>query len=106
VSDWQAGDLAMCVIDGGWFGHIHGSLPSIFPEKNAVYRVVKVRPRDQITFLYFAEIDGKGWNAAAFRKIRPDEHEACEPEFVTLLKRSKKQRALNLELPRQRSQAA
>ena len=24
-----------------------------------------------------------------FRKIRPDEHESCEPEFVALLKRSK-----------------
>jgi hypothetical protein len=29
------------------------------------------------------------WPAYRFRKIRPDEREACEPEFVTLLNRSK-----------------
>jgi hypothetical protein len=28
-------------------------------------------------------------DARQFRKIRPDEHEDCEPEFVTLLNRIK-----------------
>lgn len=28
-----------------------------------------------------------GWTASHFRKIRPDEHESCEPEFVQLLTR-------------------
>lgn len=90
MSDWQIGDLALCIIGDGWFGYQHGSIPSVYPEKNAVYRVETVKLRDTITFLYFAEIAGKGWNSAAFRKIRPDEHESCEPEFVTLLKRSKR----------------
>ena len=31
-----------------------------------------------------------GWCRHSWRKIRPDEQEACEPEFVTLLKRSKR----------------
>jgi hypothetical protein len=30
-----------------------------------------------------------GYCQGRFRKIRPDEHEACEEEFVTLIKRSK-----------------
>jgi hypothetical protein len=30
-----------------------------------------------------------GGSVDRFRKIRPDEHEACEPEFVTLLRRTK-----------------
>jgi hypothetical protein len=29
----------------------------------------------------------KAWNKRSFRKIRPDKLEACEEEFVTLLKR-------------------
>jgi hypothetical protein len=90
MSEWQVGDLAVCVIGDGWFGYEHGSVPSAAPQKNAVYRVVKVRPRDALVFLCFAEIDAKGWNSAAFRKIRPDEHEACESEFVTLLQRIKR----------------
>jgi hypothetical protein len=31
-----------------------------------------------------------GFCSTRFRKIRPDEQEACEPEFITLLKRSKR----------------
>jgi hypothetical protein len=31
-----------------------------------------------------------GCHSARFRKIRPDEREACEPEFVTLLQRIKR----------------
>jgi hypothetical protein len=31
-----------------------------------------------------------GHVASNFRKIRPDEHEACEPEFVTLIRRAKR----------------
>lgn len=33
------------------------------------------------------------WCSCAFRKIIPDQHEACEEEFVTLLKRTKRKQS-------------
>jgi hypothetical protein len=80
MSDWQVGDLAVCV------------KPVANLQSGAIYRVVSVC------------CDGSGLNvdggiplpgthafsSGRFRKLRADQHEACKPEFVTLLKRSKR----------------
>lgn len=97
MSDWQVGDLAVCVNSG----------PSRFgPEKrhnlvvDKVYRVVGIgggTSDGRAPYSLFVagakamyESDGYGFDPDRFRKIRPDEHEACEHEFVTLLKRTKR----------------
>jgi hypothetical protein len=41
-----------------------------------------------------------------FRKIRPDEHEACEPEFIQLLKRSKVPEPVSVSITRANSMSA
>ena len=92
MSDWQAGDLAVCIYcDPG---------PQVDPWEPVVgqtYTVVRVGPLDigwpDGTGLDFQDDptcgDVKMWDAGWFRKIRPDKHEACEDEFITLLKRRK-----------------
>ena len=92
MSDWQVGDLAVCV-----------ELDDIHP----VWRkqcALKVGESYRVAALHTSPWNGSvlldlGWPNHAFqyfhpaawrfRKIRPDEHEACEPKFVTLLKRTK-----------------
>jgi hypothetical protein len=87
MSDWQVGDLAVCV-DGGADDPVLSASTLL---QGGTYRVGRSRSifaGDWRTaarcFVGFA--DG---TLSRFRKIRPDEHEACEPEFVTLLKRTK-----------------
>jgi hypothetical protein len=94
--DWQVGDLAVCVDDGP-----HPQEPDraglTLVRTGGFYRVsgIGVSEFYNCTVLTFDGIDGHldtstGFYAAwRFRKIRPDEQEACEPEFVTLIKRSK-----------------
>ena len=87
--DWQVGDLAVCVDDRPC--HCGATDPAI--RIGAVYTVVRVMPpvAHQVGLL-FEEADPVGhpaFGADRFRKIRPDEHEACEEEFVTLIKRLK-----------------
>jgi hypothetical protein len=92
MSDWQVGDLALCI-----------HLSDIHPfwrartrfREGEVYRVDGlVNGRFGELYLVIGAPDifaATGYpNAGRFRKIRPDEHEACEPEFVTLLKRTKR----------------
>lgn len=92
MSDWQVGDLAVCVASGN------------ITREGSTYTVAAVIPPGALDFgrfnsydrpvLYFVGLDppesGNGSDSARFRKIRPDEHESCEPEFVELLKRSKR----------------
>jgi hypothetical protein len=94
VSDWQVGDLAVCVDDSPrYVGH------RVIVEKGHVYRVTGVAEMPDGEAALF--LDGViGWlpgekcpvayRIHRFRKIRPDEREACEPEFVTLLQRIKR----------------
>jgi hypothetical protein len=96
--DWQVGDLAVCVdARPGLYGPsslVEGRcytvaevlvranpIPSGIGPSACGLLFIEIRPADP-TDIAFA--------AARFRKIRPDEHENCEPEFVELLKRSKK----------------
>jgi hypothetical protein len=89
MSDWQVGDLAVCV-DAG-----HNKMI----ETGKVYRVeaVRVAPAGYsdtgslgLVLEGICSNDrGGGYHATRFRKIAPDKPEACEDEFVTLLKRGK-----------------
>jgi len=93
MSDWQVGDLAVCVsVSHPMFSDISRRLTV-----GTVYTVAMVgRPLLVLNGergLGFAEVSptrrNRGYPETMFRKIRPDEHESCEPEFITLLKRSK-----------------
>lgn len=92
MSDWQVGDLAVCV--NGDPNPLAPERPR--PKQGATYRVRAITstgydPFAQ-TWTHGLALDGLGSDYAPsrFRKIRPDERKACEPEFVTLLKRSRK----------------
>ena len=91
MTDWCVGDLAVCVNTIGWIDEHTGDW-LIGPEPGWTGKVTGVRvDEDGDTMLLFAEWDDRrGYIARAFRKIRPDTHEACEAEFVTLLKRTKR----------------
>ena len=97
MSDWQVGDLAVCMDTTPRPSSPPGGFKTL--AKGAVYRVRGMRITKSGGFNLLMEghnppapgcPTGKGWRADRFRKIRPDEHEACETEFVTLLKRSKR----------------
>lgn len=77
--DWKVGDLALCVDDSpqGPKGVQLGQ----------VYRVDYLFPDGKIAVV--GEVCRIGYFPWRFRKIRPDEHEDCEPEFVTLLNNCK-----------------
>ena len=98
MSDWQVGDLAVCV--DARPNPRCGHRPSPLVE-GKVYRVAGIDPYPERHALYGMDTglflrgmrsaaNSGGFAASRFRKIRPDEHEACEPEFVQLLKRSKR----------------
>jgi hypothetical protein len=93
MSDWEVGDLAVCVDDRP--NPVWG--PSGLT-MSAVYRVTGVifNPAPSSLYgredwgLFLAGIDSgteDGFCGSRFRKITPDKREACEDEFVTLLKR-------------------
>ena len=88
MSDWQIGDLAVCVQD--WPEAVACGIVA-----GKAYGVagVYVSPRTGNVGLVLAGVvvprPHNSTNARHFRKIRPDTHEPCEEEFVTLLKRGK-----------------
>jgi hypothetical protein len=87
VSDWQVGDLALCV-DGTWFDQCGLRFPG--PKTGEVHSVTDVTVAPEgFTCIDLEGFGDLGMDARQFRKIRPDEHEDCEPEFVTLLNRIK-----------------
>jgi hypothetical protein len=93
VSDWAVGDLAVCVKDGAWEFE-QCSAPSDVedkgPRKGQMLRVSDVVQMRGEIWLHFPDFDWCDvYLHSRFRKILPDKHEACESEFVTLLKRSK-----------------
>jgi hypothetical protein len=99
MSDWAPGDLAVCVTRDPFVcehGCTHGGMAT--PALGVVKEVVAVRLEimdwgriagQPCGCLDMVFADGSHGNVVRFRKIRPDKHEECEPEFVTLLKRSK-----------------
>lgn len=79
MSDWQVGDLAICFtkypVDDGL-------------EVGKIYKVESTQVIRGLLGLNVEGLPPVAWRASLFRKIRPDEHTDCEPEFVELLKRS------------------
>ena len=86
MSDWQVGDLAVCV-DARPNEEFGDQSDLVLGGTYTVTRIVLsglglwLREADHGNFLAF--------RAERFRKVTPDKHEACEDEFVTLLKRGK-----------------
>jgi hypothetical protein len=88
MSDWQVGDLAACV-DTAPRPETAEIDKCRLLTLGRIYTVELVHP-DRDGF-WIAEISSLyAFYEDRFRKIRPDAHEECEAEFVTLLKRSKR----------------
>jgi hypothetical protein len=89
VSDWAVGDLAVCVNNEALPWSSNADYRKLVVGQ--VYRVSGLRPHPITLGLHVSGIDSVwGLSCDRFRKIRPDEREACEPEFVTLLQRIKR----------------
>jgi hypothetical protein len=87
---WEVGDLALCVDGGPCRSHPYPGAP-LLAQAGAVYTVYDAWVDDDGDLLLaLAELPEWGFGAERFRKILPDAHEACEEEFVTLLKRTKR----------------
>jgi hypothetical protein len=83
VSDWAVGDKAVCIREPQDKRN-HAS-------KGAIYTVAEVvLGGSGLTFREIPHPNAIGYKAINFRKILPDKHEACETEFVDLLKRIKR----------------
>ncbi len=87
---WEVGDLALCVSEGlcrcGCTNPV---------SKGRIYCVSAVLTDPfEGTGLCFVEVPNaknhEAFQSRNFRKIKPDAHEDCEPEFVTLLQRIKR----------------
>jgi hypothetical protein len=91
MSDWAVGDRALCVKSGEKTseGRIY-TVAQIIPPGSFCDGIYNHHP---VTGLRFVEV-AHSYRAASderrFRKIRPDEHQSCEPEFVTLLENFKR----------------
>jgi hypothetical protein len=98
--DWKVGDLALCVDDLPFPG-----CPNALPiQRGRIYHVSAVEGEpdsDGDIGLHLAGVEVPevvtddilwmpAFAASRFRKIRPDEHEKCEDEFVTLLETFKR----------------
>lgn len=90
MSDWQVGDLAVRVTKGTWHCEDYGKPKDKAPSVGEACRVIAVRAHVDANYLELAEYPEGQWHAPNFRKIRPDEQEPCETEFVELLNRSKR----------------
>jgi hypothetical protein len=95
MTDWAVGDLAVCVDTLRPEEAKPGRSGGDTCRKGAVFTVIGIaRDAWGNVGLILDDIRSDhptgGYLASAFRKIRPDKHEECEPEFVTLLKRSKR----------------
>jgi hypothetical protein len=94
---WHVGDLAECIGGIGIWSEInYPDIPDIQGPKNGDI--------DRVTGVLFEQghlclklerwpLNDESFIASAFRKIQPPQHEACEPEFVTLVKRKAKEDA-------------
>jgi hypothetical protein len=94
MSDWQVGDLAVCVdaaprVCECGKTHLGTTAPlGRTVEVSACGIDARFCTKYPIMRWRGGPIDGA--LALRFRKVRPDEHEDCEPEFVELLNRIKR----------------
>lgn len=106
--DWKVGDLALCV---SVMPCALCGFAELGTEIGKIYRVEAVQNEEllggywlllpEAKLVLHEHFNDDLWFASEdFRKIRPDEHEPCEDEFVTLLNRTKvpaKARGLTME---------
>ncbi len=92
MSDWQPGDLALCVRDFGGTSSKHGQCPVSMPDKGNVYHVTEVfiHPYNGGKLaLRFSDLPdlgpGTGWNAKKFLKITPPEADSFDREIIDLM---------------------
>ena len=94
MSDWQVGDLALCIKLGPWVSRRYGferPNQSARPQPGRIYTVEAVEVVDGLTFLILEGItttDGglrSTFNAARFRKIPPHTRDAEDDETIRLL---------------------
>jgi hypothetical protein len=94
--EWQVGDLAECIATGfnGWWYDLvdSGVAPIRGPQRGDIDRVTGVVVEDGFLCLRLERWpeNDESFDASEFRKVQPPKHEACEPDFVTLLKRREK----------------
>jgi hypothetical protein len=99
MSDWQVGDLAVCVddtqqcrVETGELTHAERKAGLRFLVRGRGYiitRIVEHWTGRQGVFIQGQPV-ARPYAADRFAKLRPDAHEKREEEFVTLLKRSRK----------------
>jgi hypothetical protein len=94
---WEVGDLAVCVDASPgreWAEYLNDWSYTRGLEEGRIYRVARAIPASDEPAFVMLDVgvpfphEGDGvWPHTRFRKIRPDAHEACEEDFVTLLRR-------------------
>lgn len=84
TDDWQAGDLAEC-LESRWLIVSTGDKCE-GPSLGQILRVEAVDEADGLKGLAFEGLN-YWWAAACFRKIRPQQREACSPAFADKMKR-------------------
>ena len=98
ADDWQVGDLAVCVDarpDAYWGCNLIEGATYTVAAVNwlvghpAARNTVHGRTDIGLALTEVRSFAEFGYHPDRFRKIRPDEHIACEDEFVTLLKRNR-----------------
>lgn len=80
--DWRVGDLAACIMDGGWTGGIGPTYGSI----HRVTAVVEGHLKKTNEPVWGLQLQPwlAYYHAEAFRKVRPDAEE-CSTEFKALI---------------------
>lgn len=93
--DWKVGDLALSIVStGDWLTPPNTDIPT----NGTIYRVKHLRINagyndDRLYWMLWLEaMNGDGYDATGFRKVRQDEEE-CTTEFAETIKNLKPARA-------------
>jgi hypothetical protein len=91
MSDWQPGDLALCIKSGGWQMEEGGPMSMHGPGMGETYVVIDVDRAaafDELeaeAYLVFEEWLGEAWLATRFIKVSGCEADADDREVIALL---------------------
>ena len=81
ADDWQAGDLALCVVNGYW-----SDPESCDPKLGSINTVRDLDCSHSRLGLWFVGLESRNsYSAGAFRKIRPHTPDAEDAETIRLL---------------------
>lgn len=90
MSDWNIGDLAVCVEPGDWFDINKRVFDSFGPEVGSVCTVEGFGECSGEMSLLLFEWPADEFTASAFRKIRPDAAEGHASDWELILEGSKR----------------